>query len=298
MLAWRVAISAILIPLLLAVFYIDARVGEPAWGLLALMELLALRGVWELCDLFRGRIPRLQPQLLMLLTGGVVLAAWIPHLPGTPLDHLDLTPLALTYCFALMLLCGVEAARFSAPGGSLESLAVQLFIVSYVGVLLAVTAQLRWVAGGDAGYLAIGSLVLCCKGGDIGAYFIGKRFGRRKLAPLLSPAKTWAGVAGAILGAGLCGWLWFALTSPFFLPGVRPGSPLAAMFYGAILGVAGIVGDLSESLLKRDVSRKDSAALLPGFGGLLDLIDSILYAGPVALLLWKVLPLTGGTVLP
>jgi phosphatidate cytidylyltransferase len=64
--------------------------------------------------------------------------------------------------------------------------------------------------------------------------------------------------------------------------------------YGLIIGLVGLVGDLCESLIKRDVGRKDSAALMPGFGGLLDLLDSILYAGPVAYVLWRTLPLATG----
>ncbi|MEQ9065714.1 MAG: phosphatidate cytidylyltransferase, partial [Gimesia chilikensis] len=64
-----------------------------------------------------------------------------------------------------------------------------------------------------------------------------------------------------------------------------------SILFGAIIGVVGLVGDLCESLIKRDVGKKDSAELLPGFGGLLDLLDSPLYAGPVAFLLWKLLPL-------
>ena len=63
------------------------------------------------------------------------------------------------------------------------------------------------------------------------------------------------------------------------------------MFYGVVLGVVGLVGDLCESLIKRDMGQKDAAALMPGFGGLLDLLDSILYTGPVAYVLWVVLPL-------
>jgi phosphatidate cytidylyltransferase len=153
------------------------------------------------------------------------------------------------------------------------------------------TAQLRWVAGASAGYLAIGSVVLCAKGGDIGAYFFGRRFGRHKLAPLLSPAKTWEGAFGALVGSGLCGWLWLSLATPLFVQGALPPTWYWAVFYGALIGVVGMIGDLCESLIKRDVLRKDSSALFPGFGGLLDMLDSVLYAGPAALLLWKILPL-------
>ncbi|SFI91370.1 phosphatidate cytidylyltransferase [Planctomicrobium piriforme] len=291
MLAWRVTISAILIPLLVLIFYLDARAGESSPWLLVLVTLLGLRAVWELTELLRPRIPQLNFPLMCLCVIAIMVGSWWPHLRPDPPELLDLTPLALALCFSVMLLCAVEARRFQAPGHSWENLGTETFIVCYIGLLLAMTAQLRWVAGEQAGYLVIGSLVLCTKGADVGAYFAGKRFGKRKLAPVLSPGKTWEGVVGAVLGAALCGWLWLTFAPGWFVPDAKACPWYYALLYGGVISLAGMVGDLCESLLKRDVGRKDSAALLPGFGGLLDLLDSVLYAGPVALLLWKVLPL-------
>lgn len=291
MLAWRVIISAILIPLLIGIFTLDAWIGEPAWCLLGLLGLLAMRSTWELTELMKERFPRIQPLVLYPGVGMIILGSWFPHLQAAPPTHLDLTPMALALCFAVMLLFMVEAARFREPGGSTETLAMETLILCYVGLLLAMTGQLRWVAGADAGYLVIGSLLMCAKGGDIGAYFVGKRWGRHKMAPILSPKKTWEGAAGAMLGAALGGWIWLTFATGFLMPGTTPCAWPVSVFYGCLIGIAGMVGDVCESLLKRDVGRKDSAALLPGFGGLLDLLDSVLYAGPVALLLWKVLPL-------
>ena len=177
----------------------------------------------------------------------------------------------------------------------METLGVELLIVSYIGVLLGVASQLRGVAGSDAGYLVIGSLLIVTKGGDIGAYFFGRLFGKRKLVPLLSPGKTWAGAVGALIGSAATAIAWLHYATPLFTPvgSERWASPdwLSAAVYGLILGVTGLVGDLCESLIKRDVGKKDSARLLPGFGGLLDLMDSVLYASPVAYVLWKALPL-------
>ncbi|WP_437187299.1 phosphatidate cytidylyltransferase [Planctomicrobium sp. SH668] len=291
MLAWRVLISAILIPLLVAVFYFDAKGGESALLLLGFVGLLALRGVWELAELFRARVPDISVPAVSVCVLMIILGGWFPHLQPPPLNHLELTPLALACCFSLMFLLAVESWRFKKSGKTTETLATEMLIVSYVGLLLAMTAQLRWVAGSAAGYLAIGSLIICAKGGDIGAYFVGKRFGRTKMAPILSPKKTWEGAVGSLLGASLCGWLWFYFVPPFFFPDAPAPAWYFSLLYGAVIGIAGMVGDVCESLLKRDMDRKDSAALFPGFGGLLDILDSVLYAGPVALLLWKVLPL-------
>jgi phosphatidate cytidylyltransferase len=291
MLAWRVTISSILIPLLIGVFYLDARAGQSAPWLLAFILLLAGRSVWELTELLRGRFPRLHFPLMAVCAGAIILSGWLPHWGGVGAATLNLTPLVLCVALVLMALSAFEAARFQTPGGTTELLAVELLIVLYVGVLLALTTQLRWIAGSSAGYLLIGSLVLCTKGADVGAYFAGKRFGRHQLAPILSPKKTWEGVFGALLGGALCGWLWLHFLPPVFISGAGPCPGGLALLYGAVLSLFGMLGDLCESLLKRDVDRKDSAALFPGFGGLLDILDSVLFAGPAALLMWQLLPL-------
>ena len=163
---------------------------------------------------------------------------------------------------------------------------------------LAITPQ--WVDGltQGAGWIAIALVIfafwrpaLCL----VGAYFFGRLFGKRKMVPHLSPGKTWAGAVGALVGSAASAVAWLQFATPLFTPlNTQPWTPpfwIASAFYGLILGITGLIGDLCESLIKRDVGKKDSARLLPGFGGLLDLMDSVLYAGPVAYLLWKALPL-------
>jgi phosphatidate cytidylyltransferase len=170
----------------------------------------------------------------------------------------------------------------------MEQLSSEVFVVAYAGLLLASTAQLRWIAGGKFAYVPLASLVIAVKAGDIGGYTIGRLFGRRKMSPRLSPGKTWAGFFGAIGGAaiGSAGWLigaanyysdsWFCV--------------YLAIAFGMTMGLVGLLGDLCESLIKRDVGQKDAAALFPGFGGLLDLLDSVVYAGPIAWLWWSLFP--------
>jgi phosphatidate cytidylyltransferase len=299
MLRWRLAVSVVLIPALVGIFCLDAWFGPTAPFLLGLVLVLALRSVWELHDLFRDRLSAqeggassvspLKFRLAAFCTVGLILAAWVPHFRGA--TAIDLTPVALCMALSVMLLAGRAAVRFDTPGGNVERLGIELLIVSYVGLLLAMTVQLRWVAGADAGYLALGSLLVCAKGGDIGAFTVGKLCGRHKLAPRLSPGKTREGAVGAVLGAALCGWLWLQFATPLFNPSWTPCAWWHAVLYGAVLGIVGLMGDLCESLIKRDVGRKDSAAIFPGFGGLLDLLDSVLYAGPAALLMWLYLPL-------
>jgi phosphatidate cytidylyltransferase len=202
-----------------------------------------------------------------------------------------LGPAGLTYAICILGLLGYEASRYEQPGQRMESLGGHALIVSYVGLLLAATVQLRWVAGAELGYLALGSMVIAVKMGDTGAYTFGRLFGKRKMSPKLSPGKTWAGFVGALVGSALGAWAWLTFATPLFDAATRPPAWHWSVLYGAVLGVVGLVGDLCESLIKRDMGQKDAAALMPGFGGLLDLLDSILYAGPVAYVLWLVLPL-------
>jgi phosphatidate cytidylyltransferase len=107
---------------------------------------------------------------------------------------------------------------------------------------------------------------------DIGAYFTGRRWGRRKLAPRVSPGKTQEGALGGLLMVALVAW---GGAMYFGLP------PLAAVGFGCAVGVFSIIGDLTESMFKRAAGLKDSGALLPGHGGLLDRLDSVTAAAPL-----------------
>lgn len=296
MLGSRLLISAILIPAFVALCVFDHKLGPRGLVLLGLCLLLAGRCSYELVLLLRHR--GLNPHLLLttVLTISVVVAGWLGVLCGetsaaTSSGIAALGPVTLAYAAVILLLFLKGAITFREPGQSMQTLGSELLIVSYVGMLIAMTAQLRWVAGAQAGYLALGSLVVAAKCGDIGAYTLGRLFGRKKMAPHLSPGKTWAGFLGALLGAGGGGLLWLQLATPRFDGGWSAPAWYWCIVFGVTIGLVGLVGDLCESLIKRDVGQKDSAALFPGFGGLLDLLDSILYAGPVAYVLWQVLPL-------
>ena len=107
------------------------------------------------------------------------------------------------------------------------------------------------------------------------------------MTPLLSPGKTWEGAAGGTLTACVTSWACFHWLAPW-LVGSRYVEPpvYASLLYGLILAAAGMHGDLAESLLKRDMNRKDSSTWLPGLGGVLDIIDSVLVAAPCAYLCW------------
>lgn len=293
MLGWRLFLSSILIPSLIGLFYFDHQIGESAPILFVLCLLLALRCTWELVEMLRDRFSEIHFPFTAVCTLGVIAAAWIPH--WTTLDdssamvssHFTL----VAYVISVLLLFFHAAIRYREPGKNLETLAAEVLIVSYIGLLLSMTAQLRWIAGDQAGYLVIGSLIVAAKCGDSCAYFLGRLWGKKKMAPRLSPGKTWMGAWGALLGSGLGGWAWLQFATPHFGESWTPCAWYWSALYGMIIGVTGLIGDLCESLIKRDTGKKDSSPLMPGFGGLLDLLDSILYAGPVAYVLWLVLPL-------
>lgn len=295
MLRWRLAISALLIPSLIGLFWLDARLGPSAPILFGLVIALALRGANELVDLLWTRSFTPNRVLVCICSVVVASASWFGRFGFMPItipgEGNSLAQVMLAYSLSILALFALAAYRFREPGRSMETLGAELLIVSYVGALLGVATQLRWVAGDAAGYLVIGSLVVVTKGGDVGAYFLGRMFGKRKMTPLLSPGKTWAGGGGALFGSALSSVLWFTIAPPLFHKTWTAPDWHWAAIYGLILGAVGLVGDLCESLIKRDVGKKDSAVLLPGFGGLLDILDSILYAGPVAYVLWKALPL-------
>ncbi|MEZ6057389.1 MAG: phosphatidate cytidylyltransferase [Planctomycetaceae bacterium] len=293
-LAWRLGLGSAMIPALIALFVIDYQLGEAAPFLFLFCMFLTLRSAWEMCRLLTVR--QLKPQFLVVATGciALMLAAWWQHLPGRSVDDgnsIALAPVGLVMSLCVLLVLAAEAIRFRGPGHSMESIGANLLAIAYAGFLLAITAQLRWMAGGEHGYLLLGSLIVATKVGDIGGYAAGRLFGRTKMSPYLSPGKTWAGCVGAIVGAMLGTVLWLTFGVQMFDGISKPPAVWACLMFGGIIGLVGLIGDLCESLIKRDVGQKDSAPLMPGFGGLLDILDSILFAGPVACLLWYVLPL-------
>ena len=286
MLGWRLLVSAIVIPMLVAVFVWDHHLGADAYVLLGVCLLLGIRGAWEMTQLLTTRSFRPSFLPLAVCTVSIIGAAWLGQWSLTGgLGSMGSAMLAFAICVLLLFLKG--CIQYREPGQSMETLGADILTIVYVGVLLVVTAQLRWLDNGDAGYFALASVVIAAKLGDVGGYTFGRLWGKKKLVPVLSPGKTRVGGYGALVGAALGSVLWLSLGASISEKWTA-WSWYWAVGYGVIIGAVGLVGDLCESLIKRDVEQKDSAALMPGFGGLLDLLDSVLYAGPVAYVLWLV----------
>lgn len=151
----------------------------------------------------------------------------------------------------------------------------QQTLLGAAGFAVLVPAGLAMLVLGPREVLLVLALVWIA---DSAAYFVGRAWGRRKLAPAISPAKTWEGAAGGLIGA-----LAYAIICGFWIEGIAWAPFLAA---AALLVMASIVGDLFESAAKRQAGVKDSGSLLPGHGGVLDRIDSATAVLPLAALLW------------
>ena len=156
--------------------------------------------------------------------------------------------------------------------GVLANCGISCFMLMYLGLLAAFVLGIRI----DRGLWPTLMFFFAVKSADIGAYTFGKLFGRHKLAPRVSPGKTWEGMAGAVVAAMIIS---LAFATAFDIMRAWP-----ALAFGAMIAFVGQMSDLTESMLKRDAKQKDSSNRVPGFGGILDVIDSPLFAAPVAYL--------------
>jgi phosphatidate cytidylyltransferase len=152
-----------------------------------------------------------------------------------------------------------------------------VFAMVYLGLMLGFFLALRrW----HSAWLIVG-IILVTKACDSGAYFTGRAIGKHKMIPWLSPGKTWEGMVGGIVGAVLVGWL-LALASAWLPEGEKRIPVWLGMVAGVLFAIVGQLGDLTMSLFKRGAGIKDSSQILPGLGGVLDVMDSPLLVAPVA----------------
>ena len=292
MLSWRIALGVTFTAILIGLCWLDAHAGQPGTYLLPLALLVAVAASQEVLGLLAaGALPAM-PKLVYLGNATIVLASGLAMAPDRlpawlAADESLIWPVAaLTLVVAVSFL--VEMIRYQQPGGIVTRLAFTWFAFIYVGLLVSFLVQLRLHGASATGMAALLSMIAVVKLGDIGAYTVGRLYGRRKLAPLLSPGKTIEGAAGGLafsIGGAFLSLhaLWPALSAE-----ATPPAWWATLVYGVVVGAAGMVGDLAESLIKRDLGQKDSSRWMPGFGGVLDLVDSLLVAAPVALVWWRI----------
>lgn len=179
-------------------------------------------------------------------------------------------------------------------GRPIEATATTLFGVWYTGGMLAFAYSLRYhrfAIGAIAGSLLVALPLVLTWLNDSGAFYFGKKFGKKKLMPSVSPGKTWAGAYGALGTTIVTTWV----LSEFVL---KPYAGLSftivgAIIFGTAISIAAQVGDLVESMLKREAGVKDSSTLIPGHGGVLDRVDSLLFTIPIAYVLLEQLLVVG-----
>jgi phosphatidate cytidylyltransferase len=295
MLRTRLWMGALLIGLAVGALIVDRWLAPWYPFLLVIVLALSLLACLELLHLLRaarfttvksetGAAPpnALCPQAWLCYTAVavVVLANWPAHLPGGSGDAWPW----VTGAFAATVLTAflTEMATFREPGTSVLRMALAVWTVSYLGLLPSFFAQLRWLPGltteqdTTRGSLALALAIFVPKFGDVGAYFTGRFLGRHRMTPLLSPKKTWEGAAGAMVASVLT-----AVGLDALGPVLR-GGVWAAVGFGLSVGLIGLLGDLAESLIKRDCGQKDASQIMPGFGGVLDVVDAVIFAAPVA----------------
>ena len=175
---------------------------------------------------------------------------------------------------AFLLLVSLQLRRQDSSH-AIEGISTALFGIFYVSWCFSFLIKLRLTSGPSIpdGRWLVALLLLVTKGGDIGAYFVGSLFGRHSFIRRISPSKTWEGAIGGLLFSIAAA---LAFRSVFFKVSVTHLVTL-----GVLLGILGQLGDLSESMIKRDCQVKDSGTLLPGMGGVLDVLDSLLFTSPI-----------------
>lgn len=203
---------------------------------------------------------------------GVSVSCLVPAVFGA------VTAIAIVSTAAVAVLVGAMAfySRHKTVEGVIAATGGVLLSFVYLGLMAGFLLAIRR----EFEVVVLGWVILMVKACDIGAYFTGKAIGRHKLIPWLSPGKTWEGLWGGVTLSALVGVFGGMLVQRVTGDSVPPWWACALM--GATLGVVGQAGDLLESLLKRDAGKKDSGGSIPGFGGILDVLDSPLLAAPVA----------------
>jgi phosphatidate cytidylyltransferase len=284
----RVLFGVVAAPIAIAIVLIG---GAPLAALLAIASAIA---AWEFFRIAKSAGHEPMSDIGCALAGLVPLAVHA-HQLGL------FRPRVEYFAAVLVVLIGAALWLRGASGKPIAAVATTVLGVLYTGGLLSFGYAMRYhdyAVGGvpvgsfqiAAGGVLLGLPVLATWATDIGAFQVGRMVGGKKLMPSVSPGKTVSGGIGGLIGSVLLTWLYvrFAL---------RPAaqlamSPLGILVFGVVISVVGQVGDLVESMFKREAGVKDSSKIIPGHGGVLDRLDSLFFVLPVAYLLfgWLLIP--------
>ena len=271
MLRSRVVTSVVLAALVLAALLLLPT----TWLSVVLALLLLVAGGWENARLAGLENAAAQAAWIILLCAGGAALIWATHIPSA-------VPVMLGSATAawLILALWLRFPDFGRPQSAPDGPQFQPLKLVVVGlILLAAFLAISWLHFYNPWWVVF--LLLIIAAADIGAFFTGHRFGGPRLAPVISPGKTWSGVAGGLIAA-----IATAAICSRLMPDL-PLAPVSAALVAAVLVALSVCGDLLISLFKRHRGLKDTSALLPGHGGMLDRVDGLSAAAPVfAFVLW------------
>ena len=279
-LARRTLFAVVAIPIVLGVIW----VGDAA--LAALLAIAAALAAWEFFRLAeRG-------EYAPLGATGIGVAAVLP-LVAHAQRRGAVTPSVTWAVLAVLAMLAVALVARGPARRPIGAVAVTVLGVVYTGGLLSYAYILRYhrftnyALGAEAGAVLLLLPVLLTWTSDTGGYFVGRSFGRHKLLPSVSPGKTIEGAVGALVLCAIVAWVYMRYV---LVPYAQLAlTPVSAALFGIGVSVAVQIGDLVESLMKREVAVKDSSHLVPGHGGVLDRLDGMLFALPVAYWLLEVM---------
>ena len=299
MLGRRLASAAVIISVVIGLMIGDyhlgteSGLGRPGLILGALAIIVAMMSCHELIHLARQHFPRLNLSYHLLVSGVAVALCCAPILwKDYPVDCaiglFGWQMMALTWAAGMTSL--IEILTYSEDGKGTARSGCSIMIHVQIVLLMGFLIAHRLLFGENlTGIFAMVTLITTVKMSDAGAYFAGKSLGKHKLAPKLSPGKTIEGCFGSIAGALAGSSIVLCIVNPLLFKSELSFPIWWIVVYSLLTTVAGIIGDLTESMLKRDAKIKDSSSWLPGLGGVLDVTDSLVLAAPVSYFMWVLL---------
>ncbi len=271
MLRQRLITAAILVPL-----FLWAVIALPTHVLALVFLLVVAAGAWEWAAL--AGVNACSQRTAYAAAVAVLIVLLYPALQAPALVYLILAAALAWWTAALMWINRAESRDAPPAGGEVDSPDWRLLLIGFVVLVPTWVALVLLHRNGTPGLYLMLSLFVIVWGADSGAYFAGRRWGRRKLAPRVSPGKTWEGAGGGLAVVVP------AMAVAAWLMDYDWGNLFSFVLLGIVTAMFSIVGDLLESLMKRRRGVKDSGAILPGHGGILDRIDSLTAAAPVFVL--------------
>lgn len=313
MLGRRLIAAAIIISCTVAMLCVDFWLGQesvlarPGLVVCGLATLFAAVAASELAHMFNNVANRVNHTIAVGATIGMLAvtcapALWSDYPVDCPLGRFGFAFSGVV--FGLVIVFVLEMMNYETlpdpKGEVIDRICRYGFILAYVGMCFGFLVPHRYLLpttelSNGYGILAIVTLIATVKLSDSFAYFAGKRFGTIKLAPKLSPGKTLQGSLGAPIGGCIAAAICIFGVAPGIF-GITVQKPWWwFLVYGILVTAAGMVGDLAESLIKRDCKTKDSSGWLPGLGGVLDILDSMIFAAPISYFLWMIAELPAQT---